>query len=325
MQLSKQIVSLKPSELLWVLDALCQLGVKVGFKAYIDLVRQDLDWIFSTVVPDDDEGGLSNIIKVWKNKNIFNSAELESVEQRLSTFHAKAPVLQDRDRHKRAREDGWFRNDAIDSHPNSPTLKRRRSQDIDLKLRTKSPKLTPTDPATRPRSEFDDIWDRTLALSDLDFPAIQEAVLRKEIAAAAAANGVKPPFSAISQPSPKSPAIAVPSRGMDQRYNQHQSAAYMATQAHIIHTGMMMDHRRFCVIAATSTPPPPPYHQPHHYHHSQHHYNQQQGYYNGGGGGGHLKNRPMSGYGYGHGPSPMPPGVPGGSYMGGGYGGDRRR
>ncbi|KAJ3203350.1 hypothetical protein HDU67_010240 [Dinochytrium kinnereticum] len=94
----EEIPTMNRLNLLWVLDALCQQGKKVGFKVYYDLLRQDLEWVFATVVPDNDDAGLVNltnvrkIIKVWKNKGIFHPSELENVERRLATFQAKAPI-----------------------------------------------------------------------------------------------------------------------------------------------------------------------------------------------------------------------------------------
>ncbi|KAH8554730.1 CTD kinase subunit gamma CTK3-domain-containing protein [Umbelopsis sp. PMI_123] len=116
--------------ILYVLDSLCQASLKSGFKGYVDLVRQDLDKVIAAVVPNDASGMMNaastrKILNTWKHKGIFDKASLEIIESRLPKSEVRIPdhakqtfskndilkrMEEDRERHKRLREDIWIRS-----------------------------------------------------------------------------------------------------------------------------------------------------------------------------------------------------------------------
>jgi len=116
--------------ILYVLDSLCQASLKSGFKGYVDLVRQDMDKIVASVVPNDARGMVNaastrKILNSWKQKNLFDKASIDNVESRLPKSEVRIPehakqtfskndilkrMEEDRERHKRLREDIWIRS-----------------------------------------------------------------------------------------------------------------------------------------------------------------------------------------------------------------------
>ncbi|CAO3686808.1 unnamed protein product [Umbelopsis ramanniana] len=116
--------------ILYVLDSLCQASLKSGFKGYVDLVRLDLDKVIALVVPNDARGMVNaastrKILNTWKQKGLFDKASLETIENRLPKSEVRIPdhakqtfskndilkrMEEDRERHKRLREDIWIRS-----------------------------------------------------------------------------------------------------------------------------------------------------------------------------------------------------------------------
>ncbi|KAJ3414685.1 hypothetical protein HDV05_006220 [Chytridiales sp. JEL 0842] len=178
-----EVPTINRLSLLYLLDSL----MKTSFKGYLDLVRKDLVWIINAIVPENDYGGYSNlsnvqkIVKSWRKYAIFGSPELESVDQLLANASAVAPTIndtdkgsvtlskndilkrieEDRDRHKRAREDGWYRPDPSESE-NMRSSKHGRRKAI--------------------RDEFEEVWERTSAMNDSDWEVVQDDSTRYKLA-----------------------------------------------------------------------------------------------------------------------------------------------
>ncbi|KAI8391183.1 CTD kinase subunit gamma CTK3-domain-containing protein [Radiomyces spectabilis] len=117
--------------LLYVLDAILSVSQKSRFKGYIELTRRDFIPIVRAVVLNDAKGvvNLPNTRKIlnnWKRKAIFEPAAFEEVDRLLSESDAssaqtasssdgftKEDILrrmeEDRERHKRLREEIWIR------------------------------------------------------------------------------------------------------------------------------------------------------------------------------------------------------------------------
>ncbi|KAG0053693.1 hypothetical protein BGZ83_000577 [Gryganskiella cystojenkinii] len=117
--------------LLYVLDAISQQSQKVGFKGYIDLIQRNLSRLIETIAPAGPKGnvnvaGAKKILESWRTKRLYPESAIVKVERPLlarelgthapSTSEAglsKDDILrrmdEDRERHKRIREDIWIR------------------------------------------------------------------------------------------------------------------------------------------------------------------------------------------------------------------------
>ncbi|KAJ2960004.1 hypothetical protein NQZ79_g4599 [Umbelopsis isabellina] len=116
--------------ILYVLDSLCQASLKSGFQGYVDLVRPDLEKIIAAVVPNDARGMVNaasarKILNNWKQKQLFDKDSIGGLEARLPKSEVRIPehakqtfsksdilrrMEEDRERHKRLREDIWIRS-----------------------------------------------------------------------------------------------------------------------------------------------------------------------------------------------------------------------
>ncbi|KAI9270496.1 CTD kinase subunit gamma CTK3-domain-containing protein, partial [Phascolomyces articulosus] len=115
-----------------VLDAILEISNKARFKGYQDLTRQDLARIIETVVPNNAKGNVNigstrKILDNWRRHNYFDSSAIDIVEKPLLDREAAAASSQiaseggfskedmlrrmeeDRERHKRFREEVWIR------------------------------------------------------------------------------------------------------------------------------------------------------------------------------------------------------------------------
>ncbi|KAI7871158.1 CTD kinase subunit gamma CTK3-domain-containing protein [Spinellus fusiger] len=116
--------------IVYVLDAIFSASVKSRFTGYVDLTKSDLERIIQAVVPNDPKGvvNLPNMRKIlhhWKQKRIFDTSDIEKAEKPLlgretnshtasSDGFSKQDILrrmeEDRERHKRLREEIWIRS-----------------------------------------------------------------------------------------------------------------------------------------------------------------------------------------------------------------------
>ncbi|KAI8615524.1 hypothetical protein BC830DRAFT_289143 [Chytriomyces sp. MP71] len=168
---------------LYVLDAICQKSARLKLRVFTDLVAKDLAHILRLIVPDDNPVNASQVQKVrvlfirrnphtlslvntalkyvvrWKAKNLFREADLVSVEERINALVLKAPAVmpektytkaeilrrieEDRDRHKKHREEGWHRPDP--------------SQDADSSKKRRT---------SMRRDEFLEAWDKIDGLTE---------------------------------------------------------------------------------------------------------------------------------------------------------------
>ncbi|KAL0080321.1 CTD kinase subunit gamma CTK3-domain-containing protein [Phycomyces blakesleeanus] len=122
--------------IVYVLDAIFSASLKSRFTGYVDLTRQDLGRIVQAVVPSDPKGvvNLPNMRKIlnhWKQKRIFEINEIEQAEKPLlgreTSSHttgdgfSKDDILrrmeEDRERHKKLREEIWIRS--VDESPDA--------------------------------------------------------------------------------------------------------------------------------------------------------------------------------------------------------------
>ncbi|KAG2190601.1 hypothetical protein INT46_005216 [Mucor plumbeus] len=118
--------------IIYVLDAIFSASQKSRYSGYIDLTRSDLPRIIHAVVANGPKGILNipntqKIINNWKRKNYFEESELEEAEKPLiecasssnqtqpinTDSFSKEDILrrmeEDRERHKRLREEIWIR------------------------------------------------------------------------------------------------------------------------------------------------------------------------------------------------------------------------
>ncbi|RUS15185.1 CTD kinase subunit gamma CTK3-domain-containing protein [Endogone sp. FLAS-F59071] len=115
--------------ILYVLDSLCIASQKSHFAGYVDLVRRDLQKVIIAVVPNDAKGSVNlastkKVLANWKQKGIFPTSDIEQAERPLTTREIKSQessndgfskndilkrMDEDRERHKRLREDVWIR------------------------------------------------------------------------------------------------------------------------------------------------------------------------------------------------------------------------
>ncbi|KAI9338943.1 hypothetical protein DFJ73DRAFT_798129 [Zopfochytrium polystomum] len=172
--------------LVYVLDSMMGMSVKHGFSGYADLTRKDIEWIVTMAVPESDPSQLIKIKKVvrgWRQRGIFSAAELESVEAYLASVQksvgptseresersqvlTKQDILkkmeEDRDKHKKAREDGWSRL--------GPVNDTRR----------------PTTPRPPLREEFEELWEKIDGMTDTDWANMIEEETRFRVSMKAA-------------------------------------------------------------------------------------------------------------------------------------------
>lgn len=122
--------------IVYVLDAIFALSQKARFTGYHDLTRKDLTRIIQAVVPNDSKGIVNvantrKIINNWRRRGYFEPNELDEAEKPLleretssssQTGGSKADegggfskedmlrrMEEDRERHKRFKEDIWIR------------------------------------------------------------------------------------------------------------------------------------------------------------------------------------------------------------------------
>ncbi|KAJ8657231.1 hypothetical protein O0I10_007047 [Lichtheimia ornata] len=122
--------------IVYVLDAIFALSHKARFTGYHDLTRKDLTRIIEAVVPNDSKGIVNvantrKIINNWRRRGYFEPSELDEAEKPLREREASASsqtggskadegggfskedmlrrMEEDRERHKRFKEDLWIR------------------------------------------------------------------------------------------------------------------------------------------------------------------------------------------------------------------------
>lgn len=166
---------------LYLLDSIIQYGSKAGFTGYQDLLREDLKFVIQQVVPGEDDASLANvtnvrkILKHWRSKGFFSAAELDPIEKKLPSSSLKAGssgektmskmdimkrIEEDRDKHKKSREEGWSRIDSAAVMDSVLTTSKRSQASL----------------SSRPvlKDEFDEMWDRTPGMTDMDWEKIRE-------------------------------------------------------------------------------------------------------------------------------------------------------
>ncbi|KAK3826734.1 MAG: CTD kinase subunit gamma CTK3-domain-containing protein [Linnemannia gamsii] len=115
----------------YVLDSICHQSHKAGFSGYIDLIQKNLSKIIECVTPSGPKGnvnvaGTKKILELWRVRKLFSDSALDKVEKPLlsrelganaptsfDTGFTKDDILkrmdEDRERHKRIREEIWIR------------------------------------------------------------------------------------------------------------------------------------------------------------------------------------------------------------------------
>ncbi|KAF9901318.1 hypothetical protein EC991_006274 [Linnemannia zychae] len=115
----------------YVLDSICHQSHKAGFSGYIDLIQKNLPKIIECVTPSGPKGnvnvaGTKKILELWRARKLFSESALDKVEKPLlarelganapasfDTGFTKDDILkrmdEDRERHKRIREEIWIR------------------------------------------------------------------------------------------------------------------------------------------------------------------------------------------------------------------------
>ncbi|KAI8605885.1 CTD kinase subunit gamma CTK3-domain-containing protein [Dissophora ornata] len=115
----------------YVLDSICHQSQKAGFSGYIDLIQKNLTRIIECVTPSGPTGnvnvaGTKKILESWRAKKLFHEVAIDKVEKPLLAreLGASAPATtdagftkedilkrmdEDRERHKRIREEIWIR------------------------------------------------------------------------------------------------------------------------------------------------------------------------------------------------------------------------
>ncbi|KAF9978350.1 hypothetical protein BGZ73_002733 [Actinomortierella ambigua] len=123
--------------LFYVLDSICQHSHKARFSGYIDLVRKNLASIITKVTPSGPKGDVNvaatrKVLDTWRTRKIFPENVIEQVQTPLLSrgLATKAPTAEtgltqddiirrmeeDRERHKRIREEIWIRPQDEDVH-----------------------------------------------------------------------------------------------------------------------------------------------------------------------------------------------------------------
>ncbi|KAF9435016.1 hypothetical protein BGZ76_007029 [Entomortierella beljakovae] len=122
----------------YVLDSICQQSHKAGFSGYIDLIQRNLPKIIDTVTPSGPKGnvnvaGTKKVLEIWRIKKLFQENVIDNVEIPLLSRNlgvsgtantdaafSKDDILkrmdEDRERHKRIREEIWIRPNDEDAH-----------------------------------------------------------------------------------------------------------------------------------------------------------------------------------------------------------------
>ncbi|KAI8843832.1 CTD kinase subunit gamma CTK3-domain-containing protein [Chytriomyces cf. hyalinus JEL632] len=114
--------------LLYVIDAICHKSARIKHRAFIDMVERELNDIMRLVVPDANPVNAAQVLRYlarWKAKALFPESELTPIETRINALSLKAASIvpektftkseimkrieEDRDRHKKQREEGWHR------------------------------------------------------------------------------------------------------------------------------------------------------------------------------------------------------------------------
>ncbi|KAG0013551.1 hypothetical protein BGZ82_002111 [Podila clonocystis] len=114
----------------YIFDSICQQSSKAGFTGYTDLIGKNLSSIVESVAPSGPNGnvnvaGTKKILELWRSKNYFHHGVIDVVEEPLLARElgarsmtseagmAKEDILrrmdEDRERHKRIREEIWIR------------------------------------------------------------------------------------------------------------------------------------------------------------------------------------------------------------------------
>lgn len=114
----------------YVFDSICQQSGKASFTGYMDLIGKNLASIVESVAPSGPKGnvnvaGTKKILELWRSKKLFHHGVIDVVEKPLSARElgarsmtseagmAKEDILrrmdEDRERHKRIREEIWIR------------------------------------------------------------------------------------------------------------------------------------------------------------------------------------------------------------------------
>ncbi|KAF9279090.1 hypothetical protein BGZ74_002932 [Mortierella antarctica] len=114
----------------YVFDSICQQSGKTGFTGYMDLIGKNLSSIVESVAPSGPKGnvnvaGTKKILELWRSKKLFHHSVIDVVEKPLLARElgarsmtseagmAKEDILrrmdEDRERHKRIREEIWIR------------------------------------------------------------------------------------------------------------------------------------------------------------------------------------------------------------------------
>ncbi|KAG0329104.1 hypothetical protein BGZ99_003488 [Dissophora globulifera] len=121
----------------YVLDSVCHQSQKSGFSGYMELIQKNLPKIIECVAPSGPKGnvnvaGTKKILESWRVKKLFPESAIDKVEKPLSAreLGANAPTAtdtgltkddilrrmdEDRERHKRIREEIWIRPSDEDS------------------------------------------------------------------------------------------------------------------------------------------------------------------------------------------------------------------
>ncbi|ORZ07066.1 CTD kinase subunit gamma CTK3-domain-containing protein [Lobosporangium transversale] len=121
----------------YVLDSICHQSHKAGFSGYMDLIQRNLHKIIECVTPSGPKGnvnvaGTKKILDSWRAKRLFNESVIDKVEKPLLSRDLGANTLsnaeagftkddilkrmdEDRERHKRIREEIWIRPPDEDS------------------------------------------------------------------------------------------------------------------------------------------------------------------------------------------------------------------
>ncbi|KAI8879904.1 hypothetical protein K501DRAFT_325261 [Backusella circina FSU 941] len=117
--------------MIYVLDAIFSASQKARFTSYIELTTRDLVRIVNAVVADDPKGVVNvpntrKIINNWKRKGYFKTEDIEQAEKPLADRESSSTTVptsgdsfskqdilrrmeEDRERHKRLREEIWIR------------------------------------------------------------------------------------------------------------------------------------------------------------------------------------------------------------------------
>ncbi|KAI9328290.1 hypothetical protein BDR26DRAFT_59280 [Obelidium mucronatum] len=165
---------------LYILDSICQKRQ----KEWIKLVGGALIDIVAEIVPDKEPVNAAQVkkcIKAWKARSIFPAESLSLLETRINELLSRAPAIapaertftskeimrrieEDRDRHKKAREEGWYRPDPSYDDPHAPVPRsgsKQRSSSVGSGSRGSGSAAG----GVGMRDEFSEAWDKIPAPS----------------------------------------------------------------------------------------------------------------------------------------------------------------